>query len=65
MLLCQYIIYYDIVIITQKTSGSLYQFCRDVPNNVITESKSFKFRSKYLENTNNEDIINAKITMPL
>ena len=26
-----------------KTSGSLYQFCRDEVNNVITESESFKF----------------------
>ena len=31
-----------------KTSGSLFQFCRDEPNNNITDSKSFKFRSKLL-----------------
>ena len=29
-----------------RTSERLYQFCRDEPNNVITESESFK--SKFL-----------------
>ena len=43
-----------------KTSGSLYQFCGDEPNSVITESESFKFKSKFLDNTNNKGIINAK-----
>ena len=48
-----------------KTSGSLYQFCRNEPNNVITESESFKFKSKFLDNTNNAGITNAKIAAPL
>ena len=48
-----------------KTSGSLYQFCRDQPNNVITESESFKFKSKFLDNANNSDIKNAKIAVLL
>ena len=43
-----------------KTSGSLFQFCRDEPNSVVTESESFKFKSKFLDNTSNEGIINAK-----
>ena len=48
-----------------KTSGSLHQFCRDEPNNNITDSKSFKFKSNFLDNTNNEGAINAKIAAPL
>ena len=32
---------------------------------LITESKSFKFKSKFLDNTNNESIINAKIVVLL
>ena len=43
-----------------KKSGSLYQFCRDKPNDNITDSQSFKFKSKFLDNTNNAGIINAK-----
>ena len=46
-----------------KTSRTLYQFYRDEPNNVVTESESFKFKSKFMEKTNNESIINAKITV--
>ena len=26
---------------------SFYQFCNDEPNNVVTESESFKFKSKF------------------
>ena len=48
-----------------KISGSLYQFCRDEPNNIITNSDSFKFKSKFLDNTNNAGIINAEIDVPL
>ena len=42
-----------------KTTGSLYQFCTDDPNDDITESEFFKFKSKFLENTNNAVFINA------
>ena len=48
-----------------KTSGSLYQFWSDEPNNNITDSESFKFKSKFLDNTNNEGIIDAKIAVLL
>ena len=48
-----------------KTSGSLYQFCRDELNDNITDSESFKFKSKFLGKTNNENTINAKIAVPL
>ena len=43
-----------------KTSGSSYQFRRDEPNNNMTDSESFKFKSKFLANTNNASIVNAK-----
>ena len=49
-----------------KTSGSLYQFYKDQPNdNDVKESESFKFKSKFLDNTDNAGIINAKIAVPL
>ena len=48
-----------------ERSRSLYQFCRDEPNDDITESESFKFKSKFLWNTKNEGIIDAKIPVPL
>ena len=31
-----------------KTSGSLWQYCREEPNNVITEIESIKFKFKIL-----------------
>ena len=51
-----------------KTSGSLYQFCRDEPplnNAAITESESCIFKSRILDSTNNTDIRNAEIAVPL
>ena len=49
-----------------KTSGSLYQFYRDEPNdNDIAEYESFTFKTKFLNNTNNAGIINLKIAVPL
>ena len=48
-----------------KKSGSLYQFCRDEPNDNITDSQSFKLKSKFLDNTNNVGIINTKIAVLL
>ena len=48
-----------------KTSGSLYQFCRDEPNNIIAEPESFKPKSKFFDNTNNAGIINAKVAESL
>ena len=43
-----------------KTCGSLYQFCIHEPNNNITDSESFKFKLKFLDNTNNEGIMMQK-----
>ena len=34
-----------------KTSGSLWQYYRDDPNDPITESKSFKYKIKITTNT--------------
>ena len=49
-----------------QTSGSSYQRYRNEPNdNDITDSKSFKSKSKFLNNTNNAGKINAKIAVPL
>ena len=48
-----------------KASGSLCQYCRDEPNNPTTESESFNSKSKFLDNTNNAGIINAKIAVSL
>ena len=48
-----------------KKSGSLYQFCRDEPNDNITDSQSFKLKSKFLDITNNVGIINTKIAVLL
>ena len=49
-----------------KTSGSLYHFYRFGPNDDdITDSESFKFKSNFLENTNNGSVIKAKIAVPL
>ena len=49
-----------------KASGSLYQFCGDEPNNIITSSEWFQFKSKFLDNTNNNaSIINVKIAVLL
>ena len=46
-----------------KTSRSLWKYCRDEPDNNMADSKSFKFKSKFLDNTNNEGIINAKVAV--
>ena len=48
-----------------RTSGSLLQYFWDVPKNNITESKSFEFKSKFLNDTENVGIIDAKIAVLL
>ena len=35
-----------------NTLASLYQYCRDTPDDNITDSKSFKFKSSVTENNN-------------
>ena len=48
-----------------KTPWTLYHICRDVTHRSITDSESFKFKSRFLDNTNNADIINAEIAVSL
>ena len=48
-----------------KTSRSLHQFCSNEPNNPTTDSESFKFKSIFLNNTNNAGIMNAEMFVPL
>ena len=48
-----------------KTWGSLYKFCRDEPKNPVIDCESFKFKSRFLNNTNNDGIMNTEITLPL
>ena len=46
-----------------KKSGCPWKYCKDEPNNAITESESFKITSNFLDNTNNTGIIDAKIAV--
>ena len=51
-----------------KTSGYLYNSCRDeLPLNdtAVTESESFKFKSRLLHNTIAAVTINEEVTVPL
>ena len=48
-----------------RTSRCLYQFFRDEPKNTVTDSKSFRFKSKLLNNTSNTGNINVEIAVPL
>ena len=51
-----------------NTSGNLYQFFRDEPNNDIIDSESIKFKPKFLDNTKAErwkNVINAEIAVVL
>ena len=48
-----------------KTSASLWQYCRDEPNDNIADSKSSKFKSSITDNTKNAGIVNVKIVVPI
>ena len=49
-----------------KTSGSLWQYYRDDPNDNITESESFKYKIKIMGKTPNAgNTKNAQIAVPL
>ena len=37
---------------TYSKTGSLWRYCRDEPNDNITDSKSFKFKLRFLNDTN-------------
>ena len=38
-----------------KTSRNLWQYHRDGPNTILTESKSFKFKARITESTSDDD----------
>ena len=38
---------------------------KDELTNIITDSNSFKFKARFLANTNNCGIVNAEIAVPL
>ena len=54
-----------------KTSGSLWQYYKDIPNGDIADfnganaTDSFNFKTKITGQTNNNGIINAEIMVPL
>ena len=43
-----------------NTSGSLRQYCRNEPDDDITDSKSFKFKSRFKNNTDNISTVNLQ-----
>ena len=47
-----------------KAFESLCQVCRDVLKDPITNSVLFKFKSRFLNNTNNVGTLNKEITLP-
>ena len=66
MVWCRCIIYLNIAIILYKTSGSLWKYYRDDPNDNIIESESFIFKTNITGNTpDNDNIKNVEIEVPL
>lgn len=48
-----------------KTSGNLWQYCRDVLDDDITYSEPFKFKSKFANNNSNKGTSNVEIAVLL
>ena len=48
-----------------ETSGSLWQCYRNEPADNITESKIFKFKSRFIDKTDATSTVNVKIVVPL
>ena len=48
-----------------KTSRSLWQYYKDVPNGNLTNSESFKYKVKITGNTPNNNTKDVEITVPL
>ena len=46
-----------------KISGSLWQYCRNKPDDNITDSKSFIFRLRYKNNTGNNCTVDLKVAV--
>ena len=51
-----------------KTSGSLWQYCKDIPavnnGNIVDFTDSFNFKTKINGQTNNDGIIDIEIMVP-
>ena len=47
------------------TAGSLWQYYKDKLANPITNSAPFRFKSRLLDDTSNDSIINTEIAVPL
>ena len=47
----------------EKTSESLWQYCKNNPSHSITDCESFKFKSKQTNNINNTG--NANVEIPV
>ena len=41
-----------------KTWERVWQYCREEPDNNITDSESFKFKSRFLDKTDNTSAVN-------
>ena len=48
-----------------KISASLWQYCRDLPDNDIANSESFKVKSLLISNTGNDGTVNVEILVLL
>ena len=56
---------YNLIEYYSKTFESLYQFSRDALKDPITNSVSFKFKSRFLNNTSYSGVLNVEINLPL
>ena len=61
---CQCILQWNRVI-NAKISGSLWKYSRNKPDDDITDSKSFKFKPRFTNNTGNAATVNAEKAVPL
>ena len=55
---------WNIVITIQKSSRTLGQYCRNEPNNILTDSESFEFKLKTSSNTTNLGTSVVEVTVP-
>ena len=46
-----------------ETSGSLCQYCKDEPDDNITDSQSFKFKSKHTNNIGTNDTVDVEVAV--
>ena len=56
---------YNLIEYYSKTFESLYQVSRDALKDPITNSVSFKFKSRFLNNTSYSGVLNVEINLPL